>query len=537
LRRGIVTTLESDVAVVGSGFAGSLLAMILRRQGRSVVLLEKGRHPRFAIGESSTPLANLLLEEIAARWGLPRLAPLSKWGTWRAAYPEVGVGLKRGFTFLRHARGEPFAGNPSHDDQLMVAASPRDEVADTHWYRPDFDAFLLEEAKSLGADSLDETRLTSAQRGGGAGGAWRLNGIRHGRNVAVSARFLVDATGPHGFLHRLLGLGEGTFADLPATEALYTHFQGVSRLDEMESTRGAFLGAPYPADDAALHHVFDGGWVWVLRFANGIVSAGVSARRDLARELRFEDGAPAWDRFLALFPTIREQFERARAVVPFFHLSPIPFRSLRAAGEGFALLPYAAGFVDPLLSTGFPLTLLGIARLAEATEAGWGSPDLGGRLGEYERKTLGERDMAALLVAALYRNLADFDLFRRLSLLYFAAASWSETARRVGRPDKAGSFLLSEDPAFGPALRECCRRALGQGEGQGQGQGPGPLQGPERAELLRRIDAAVGPFDVSGLSTPGRSGWYPCDFEDVLRAAPRLDVSPPEIRRRLARFL
>jgi len=38
-----------DVAIVGSGFAGSLLAMIARRQGRSVVLLEKGRHPRFAM--------------------------------------------------------------------------------------------------------------------------------------------------------------------------------------------------------------------------------------------------------------------------------------------------------------------------------------------------------------------------------------------------------------------------------------------------------------------------------------------------------
>ena len=59
-----------DVAVVGSGFAGSLLAMIVSRQGRSVILLEKGRHPRFAIGESTTPLSNLLLEELASRYDL-----------------------------------------------------------------------------------------------------------------------------------------------------------------------------------------------------------------------------------------------------------------------------------------------------------------------------------------------------------------------------------------------------------------------------------------------------------------------------------
>ena len=53
---------DFDIAIVGSGFSGSLLAMIARRLGHRVLLLEKGKHPRFAIGESSTPLANLLLE-------------------------------------------------------------------------------------------------------------------------------------------------------------------------------------------------------------------------------------------------------------------------------------------------------------------------------------------------------------------------------------------------------------------------------------------------------------------------------------------
>ncbi len=40
----------ADVAIVGSGFAGSLMALILERQGRRVVLLEKGCHTRFALG-------------------------------------------------------------------------------------------------------------------------------------------------------------------------------------------------------------------------------------------------------------------------------------------------------------------------------------------------------------------------------------------------------------------------------------------------------------------------------------------------------
>ena len=48
-------TPDCDLAIIGSGFGGSLLAMIAARLGYRVVLLERGRHPRFAIGESASP--------------------------------------------------------------------------------------------------------------------------------------------------------------------------------------------------------------------------------------------------------------------------------------------------------------------------------------------------------------------------------------------------------------------------------------------------------------------------------------------------
>jgi len=128
-----------DIAILGSGFTGSLMSMVATRLGHSVLLIERGRHPRFAIGESSTPLANLLLEELATRYDLPRLLPLTKWGPWQNAYPHVGCGLKRGFSFYHHRAGVPFAAAADHSDQLLVAASPADDIGDTHWYRPDFD--------------------------------------------------------------------------------------------------------------------------------------------------------------------------------------------------------------------------------------------------------------------------------------------------------------------------------------------------------------------------------------------------------------
>src|SRR5215204_1716110 len=103
-----VTRVDADVAVLGSGFAGSLTALALLRRGRRVALIERGRHPRFAIGESSTPLANLLFEEIADRYDLPRVRAFSKWGTWQRTRPDVACGLKRGFTFFFHEPNERF---------------------------------------------------------------------------------------------------------------------------------------------------------------------------------------------------------------------------------------------------------------------------------------------------------------------------------------------------------------------------------------------------------------------------------------------
>jgi FADH2 O2-dependent halogenase len=190
-----------DIAVVGSGFAGSLLAMIAHRLGRSVILIEKGTHPRVVIGESSTPLSNLLLEDLTTRYGLPALRPLAKWGSWQRSYPDVACGLKRGFTFHHHTLGAPASPDPKRQDQLLVAASPRDEIADTHWYRADFDHLLVQEAQKLGVEYVDQVKL---HRISDDGNEVRLDGMRNGQAVAFRADFVVDATGPRGFLHHAI---------------------------------------------------------------------------------------------------------------------------------------------------------------------------------------------------------------------------------------------------------------------------------------------------------------------------------------------
>ncbi len=507
-----------DLAIVGSGFGGSLLAMIARRLGRSVVLLERGAHPRFAIGESSTPLANLLLEELSRRYELPRLLPLAKWGTWQRAYPGIACGLKRGFTFCHHTFDAPWRDSPEHPNQLLVAASPHDGIADTHWYRPEFDHFLVREAQAQGVEYLDRVRLdepTFSVTG------VTLHGEREGHALSWNARFLVDATGPRGFLHHALSLQEQAFSNLPPTEALYTHFTGVRRLGDICRSADA---PPYPIDDAAVHHVFEGGWIWALRFNNGITSAGVAATAPLARQLRLEEGAPAWQWLLDRLPAVGEQFAEAKAQLPFIRIPQLSFRSRTAAGPSWAMLPSAAGFVDPLLSTGFPLTLLGITRLAEIIEQDWHSDRFNERLLAYSQQTLKELDTAAQLVGALYANMRDFSVFSALSLLYFAAASFTETARHLGRPELAGpSFLLADHATFGPQFHDCCRAAQA------------PVQAANKDRLIAQVHQAITPIDVAGLGDSTRRNWFPVEARDLLRAAPKLGVDETAIHQLLAR--
>lgn len=506
-------TMRYDIAVVGSGFAGSLLAMIARRLGRSVVLIEKGAHPRVVIGESSTPLANLLFEDLCIRYNLPVLKPLAKWGSWRRTHPQVACGLKRGFTFHHHRFGESQVEDGRRESQLLVAASPHDEIADTHWYRADFDHFLVQEAQKLGVDYFDRVYLDGFSD---EGDEVLLSGRQSGRNLWFRARFVIDATGPRGFLHRALGLREREFTGYPGTQSLYSHFSGVGTLAETAFSR-TDAKPPYPIDHAAVHHVFDGGWIWVLQFNNGMTSAGIAATNELAGELRLADGAPAWIRLLDRLPALKAQFAGARAEQAFTHLPRLAFRSSAIVGERWALLPSAAGFVDPLLSTGFPLALLGIARLAETIERHWGTEHFDAQLRTYAERTDEELQAAARLIAALYANMNRFDVFVALTLLYFAAASFSESARRLGKPELASSFLLCEHPQFGPAYAKLCARATQ------------PFTEDEVDPFITEILALIEPFNVAGLGRPERRNWYPVNAADMLDSAAKLHATRDEV--------
>lgn len=495
-----------DLIIVGGAFGGSLLGMIACRLGLRTAVVDRGRHPRFAIGESSTPLANLLLEELATRYGLPRLLPLAKWGTWQREYPNLPAGIKRGFTFYHHAWESPLTSAP--DSALLVAASPNDALADTHWYRPSFDQFFAEEAVRIGVDYLDVTALETLEMDGSG---VRIRGNRERVPVDLAAPWIVDASGPYGFLSRHVDLGNKPLMGLEENEGLFAHFSSVQ---PFETSWGRVNGAPYPADAAATHHVFPGGWIWVLPFNNGVTSAGVSIEARLARELRLNEGKPAWDRLLQRLPSVREQFLKARVVHPFRTVAPLGYRAAVISGPCWTLLPSTAGFVDPLLSTGFALTLAGIQRLAEIMERE-NIPSQASLMG-YGEATVRDISAANLLIAALYRNLGNAEAFNTLLMLYFASVSYAEMARRMGRPSLAPGFLLNGRPDFWSPVADFLDRVVSQGM--------------DLRELESAVRRHIESVDIGGwMDVPGRN-CHPVRFEPLLNHCHLLGATRSDVQ-------
>ena len=497
------------------------MAMIARRLGLKVALLERGTHPRFAIGESASPLAGVVLEQLAARYDLPRLAPLASYGAWQRHYPNVTCGLKRGFTYYKHADGRRFNRRQDRSNELMVAASPTDELSDTHWFRADVDYFLVQEAVAMGVDYVDQVRLTDIE--------WRaddavLSGERLGAPIRVRARFTIDASGPRGFLARALHLEAPGFEQYPGTQALYSHFIGVARCADVPDFATAEK-PPYPIDAAALHHVFDGGWMWVLRFDNGVTSAGVAVTDSMAAELRLADGEAAWHRLLARYPTVAAQFADAEPIREFTWMPRLSWRTSCAAGDRWAMLPSAAAFIDPLFSTGIPLTLLGIERLAatlvaRGLSASRGEPGkvrptrdaIAGDATAYGPSILTEADHVAGFIAGCYAAFPRFEDFTAWSMIYFAAASFSEMSRRLHGDSWSRGFLLAHDERFAHAM--CL------------------LNPSTRNASLdaARVASAIDPINVAGLADVTKRNWYGIDVEETVAAAERLTATPAQVR-------
>ena len=494
-----------EVAIVGSGFAGSLLGRVLAVLGYDVVLLERGSHPRFAIGESSTPLANLSLERLGARYGLADCYDMATHGRWLEHFPDVRRGLKRGFTFYRHHPGESFANRGLESERLLVAASPNDHLSDTHWLRADVDHHFVREAVAAGVDYRDQVDLTSAEVGTDA---VRLVGSRNDLPFALRARFVVDASGPGGFLARQLAIPSGLGETETRAGLVFGHFDDVRSMSEVVPGLPA---GPYPDDWAAVHHLVDEGWMYSLRFDHGTTSAGFLLTPRAQSALDTTQPEALWGTLLGRYPTIAALFGAARPTMPIAFRPLIQHRLTRAAGDRWALMPHAYAFVDPLFSTGIAWGLRAVERLALAFEDAKRRdrvPDVR-ELARYEAQLGAEADQIDQLVAGAYEAMAHFDLFAAQAMLYFATVSFAEVTQRLKGDDAVAwnGFLGVGDPVLEPLPGESLRRLRAMTD---KGKGA-----DDREQFVEWITEAIAARNIAGLADSGRKNLYPVDF-DVL---------------------
>ena len=498
-----MTRVTTDISILGSGFSGSVMALILDKLGLKTVLIDKATHPRFAIGESSTPIADMILRSLADTYDLPRLRPLSTYGTWQDTYPHLVVGRKRGFSYFQHRPNKPFIPDPLHRNELLVAASNSPYYCDTHWLRADVDAFLAEEVRRTGIPFFDKTAIRTLHHDD----TWHLSARRGQDAVEIKASFVIDATGAVGVVPQALGLGAQEVPYQTHSRAIFAHFKGVRPWHGMMKARGGIVTEhPYPCDEAALHHILDGAWLWVLRFNNDVVSAGLvlDERRyplDPTRSAEEE-----WTEWFQRYPALQHQFDDASLLTPpgrLIRTGRLQRRVARATGSTWAALPYTAGFIDPLHSTGIAHSLSGVERLTGLLKQHWGSPTLHQALQDYEAHLFRELALIDTLVAVCYASFGSFRLFTASTMLYFAAVITYEQQRAhmgttITEPFNR-LFLCAGDTALRGIVEEALVRL------SAMDTPPTPQQVNAYEQF---VEEAIRPYNTVGLFHPPAPNMY-----------------------------
>lgn len=402
-----------DVAIIGSGIAGSMLAAILSRIGLNVVVFEANSHPRFSIGESMILETSEVMRAMAETYDVPELAYFSS----ENYFDQIGTshGIKRHFSFMHHAEGQPF--NSQHILQAVIPKQPHGH--ELHLYRQDTDYFLAMIAIRYGATVLQKTAVQSVNID--AEGARLLT-----KNQTFWADYVVDAGGFRSVLAEQFNLRHH---DLQThSRAIFTHMVDVPCYHQLGSSKQVY-GLPFRLSEGTLHHVFEGGWLWVIPFNNHSRSTNPLCSVGLMLDPRIHPACPKLSpeaefyQFIQQFPGIAAQFQSGKAVRPWTRTGRLQYGVKRVVGDRYCLLGQAAGFIDPLFSKGLYTALACTSVLAERLLAAKASNDYStAQFQPVEDITLAFIHENDRLVANAYRSFAHYDLWATYTVLWLLGA-------------------------------------------------------------------------------------------------------------------
>ena len=305
-----------DVAIIGAGPSGAVAAALLRKAGRSVLVLERQHFPRFSIGESLLPQSMAYLEDAGML----------------QAVVEAGFQYKNGAHFIYRDQSSSFDFRDKHTPGWGTTYQVERAV---------FDDLLIQCAANQGAGVRFGHTVQAIQ----TGTAPALDVIDEaGIAYRVQARFVLDASGFGRVLPRLLDLETPT--RMPTRAAIFTHVRD---------------GIPAGATDrnkicVATHPEHRNVWFWMIPLAGGRSSVGCVA------EASFLEG-PESERDTKLRalirqePTLNRLIGEAPFLMPVRHIGGYSANVERLHGPGYALLGNAGEFLDPVFSSGVTIAL------------------------------------------------------------------------------------------------------------------------------------------------------------------------------------
>lgn len=308
-----------DALVIGGGPAGAAAASILAEHGHRVLILERERFPRYHIGESLIPFTFHPLKRLGL---IPRM---------------------RASAFVRKYSVQ-FVSPSGKASQPFYFSTRYDSDVSQTWQvlRSEFDVLVLDRARELGAQVLEETAVTELLEDHGRVVGVRAR-LRDGTLRDFHAPITLDCSGKEAFA---AGRHRWRERDPYLNKvAVWTYYEGALRDPGIDA--GATTVAFVP----------EKGWFWYIPQHNDRISVGVVAEgKYLAREGVKDPGA-IFRREITQNAWIEQHLRPGRQVGPYYITSEYTFHSRHCGRDGLLLAGDAFCFLDPVFSSGLMLAL------------------------------------------------------------------------------------------------------------------------------------------------------------------------------------